>query len=208
MNGCTITTITGHCDIWQEYKHSVRYTEVIKQAIHLNTQVYAQQILMQCQLKSLHAFRVKIWNKLYIKSNQLDVFVTIEKQHKNTILSMHRNSNYPILIKVTWITHTMTKTNKRKTQKIVCFACMLRLGVLHVLCVCFCTSHFVMVPLNLTCLHCFQHSFFEHLFNLYYQIIRTLVGLNHTKFDNIKKTIVIRIFLSWSVVQIGVSYRE
>jgi len=22
-----------------------------------------------------------------------------------------------------------------------------------------------MVPLNLTCLHCLQHSFFEHLFN-------------------------------------------
>ena len=35
------------------------------------------------------------------------------------------------------------------------------------LCVCFCTSHVVMVPLNLTCLHCFQHSFFEHSFNLY-----------------------------------------
>jgi len=24
-----------------------------------------------------------------------------------------------------------------------------------------------MVPLNLTCLHCLQHSFIEHLFNLY-----------------------------------------
>ena len=24
-----------------------------------------------------------------------------------------------------------------------------------------------MVPLKLTCLHCLQHSFFEHLFNLY-----------------------------------------
>ena len=137
MNGCTITTITGHCDIWQEYKHSVRYTEVIKQAIHLNTQVYAQQILMQCQLKSLHAFRVKIWNKLYIKSNQLDVFVTIEKQHKNTILSMHRNSNYPILIKVTWITHTMTKNKQTENTKnslfcmyvaswcSACFVCLL-----------------------------------------------------------------------------------
>jgi len=30
-----------------------------------------------------------------------------------------------------------------------------------VLCVGFCT-----VPLNLTCLHCLQHSFFEHLFHL------------------------------------------
>ena len=29
-----------------------------------------------------------------------------------------------------------------------------------VLCVCFCTGHFVRVPLNLTGLHCLQHSFF------------------------------------------------
>ena len=29
-------------------------------------------------------------------------------------------------------------------------------------------GHFVMVPLNLTYLHCLQHSFFECLFNLYY----------------------------------------
>ena len=35
-------------------------------------------------------------------------------------------------------------------------------------CVCFCTGHFVMVPLHLTCLHCLQHSFFEQLFSLYY----------------------------------------
>jgi len=28
-----------------------------------------------------------------------------------------------------------------------------------------CTGHFVTVPLNLTCLHCLQHSFFEHIFN-------------------------------------------
>jgi len=31
----------------------------------------------------------------------------------------------------------------------------------------FCTGHFVMVPLNLTYLHCLQHFSFEHLFNLY-----------------------------------------
>ena len=36
-----------------------------------------------------------------------------------------------------------------------------------VLCVGFCTGHFVMLPLNLTYLHCFQQSFFEHLFNLF-----------------------------------------
>ena len=33
-------------------------------------------------------------------------------------------------------------------------------------CVTFCTGHFVMVPLNMTYLHCLQHSLFEHLFNL------------------------------------------
>jgi len=44
--------------------------------------------------------------------------------------------------------------------------------VLRVLCcsVClfvFCTGHFVMVTLNLICLHGLQHSFFKHLFNWY-----------------------------------------
>jgi len=34
-------------------------------------------------------------------------------------------------------------------------------------CVSFCKGHFVMVPLNITCLHCLQHSLFEHIFNLY-----------------------------------------
>ena len=37
----------------------------------------------------------------------------------------------------------------------------------RVLCVGFCSGHFVMVPLNVTSLHCLQHSFFGHLFNLY-----------------------------------------
>ena len=32
-------------------------------------------------------------------------------------------------------------------------------------CVGFCKGYFVLVPLNLTYLHCLQHSFFEHLFN-------------------------------------------
>ena len=51
------------------------------------------------------------------------------------------------------------------------FKCLLRNGVVRVfcvvLCVSFCTGHFVMVPLNLTYIHCLQHSFFEYLFNLY-----------------------------------------
>jgi len=37
-------------------------------------------------------------------------------------------------------------------------------------CVSFCTGHFVMVPLNMTYLHCLQYALFEHLFNLYWHI--------------------------------------
>jgi len=54
-----------------------------------------------------------------------------------------------------------------------CFTCCC--GVLGV---CFCTGHFVMVLLNssfqfiLTYLHCLQHSFFEHFFNLYFWICK------------------------------------
>jgi len=47
-------------------------------------------------------------------------------------------------------------------------------------CVSFCTGHFVMVPLNMTYLHCLQHSLFEHLFNLYY-IVRWQSDLENTK---------------------------
>ena len=36
-----------------------------------------------------------------------------------------------------------------------------------------CTCHLVIVLLNLTCLHRLQHSFFEHLFSLYYCEITT-----------------------------------
>ena len=43
-----------------------------------------------------------------------------------------------------------------------------------VLNVCFCTGHFVMVLLNLTCLHFLQHSFFKHLFKLCFHILTKL----------------------------------
>jgi len=44
---------------------------------------------------------------------------------------------------------------------------MFFLCVFVLYCVFFCTGHFVIVPLNLTCLHCLPHSCFVHLFNLY-----------------------------------------
>jgi len=49
--------------------------------------------------------------------------------------------------------------------------CLLNIGVLGVFvlfCCLFCTGHFVIIPLNMACLHCLQHCFFEHLFNLYF----------------------------------------
>jgi len=49
----------------------------------------------------------------------------------------------------------------------------------YVLCV-FCTGHFVMVPINLTCPHCLQHFFSEHLFHLYWHIyiVYKILSLN------------------------------
>jgi len=58
---------------------------------------------------------------------------------------------------VGWRTgYTWTRTHYKELNMCFCV----------VLCVGFCTGHFVMVPLNLTNLHCWQHH--EHLFYLYY----------------------------------------
>ena len=35
-----------------------------------------------------------------------------------------------------------------------------------------------MVPLNLTYLHCLQHSLFEHLFNLYFTVFTSIDEVN------------------------------
>ena len=53
-----------------------------------------------------------------------------------------------------------------------------------VLCVCFCTGRFVMVPFNLTCLHCLQHIFFEHHFNLYFYYIKIAAGRSISDMDS------------------------
>ena len=46
--------------------------------------------------------------------------------------------------------------------------------------VCFCTGHFVMVPINLTCPHCLQHFFFELLFHLLYlEINAKTIHISH-----------------------------
>ena len=62
---------------------------------------------------------------------------------------------------------------KTKHTKIVYSECLLRLVVLRVLCcsVCvFCKGFFVMVPLNLACLHCLQHFFFKYISSIYIHI--------------------------------------
>ena len=56
------------------------------------------------------------------------------------------------------------KTNKNSFVCYVLLFCMFR----AVLNACLCMGRFAMVPLNLTCLYCLQHNFFEHLFNFYY----------------------------------------
>ena len=68
------------------------------------------------------------------------------------------------------------------TQKYMFSKCLLRHDVVRVLVsslvLVFCTGHFVMVPLNMTYLHCLQHSLFEHLFNLYLllEVINCKIG--------------------------------
>jgi len=60
------------------------------------------------------------------------------------------------------------KFEKQKNAFFLNVCCVMMLYVFCVvLCVSFFTGHFVMVPLNLTYLHCLQHSLYEHLFNLY-----------------------------------------
>jgi len=59
------------------------------------------------------------------------------------------------------------QTQKYSVFLNVCCAMMVYVFCI-VLCVSFCTGHFVMVPLNLIYLHCLQYSLFEHLFNLYF----------------------------------------
>jgi len=67
----------------------------------------------------------------------------------------------------------INRFNKTEAAVFPCRLCFLRAflfislikHVLH----CFRTGHFVMVPINLTCLHCLQHFLFENLFNLHEQ---------------------------------------
>ena len=60
------------------------------------------------------------------------------------------------------------KSEKQKNTFFLNVCCVMMLYVFCVvLCVSFFTGNFVMVPLNLTYLHCLQHPLYEHLFNLY-----------------------------------------
>jgi len=80
-----------------------------------------------------------------------------------------------------------------------------------VLCVGFCMGHFVMVPSNMTYLHCLQHSFFELLFNLYYIILVTILVTSQLLYlssqlsspalsDGLSPTMWLAVHRSWFVV--------
>ena len=71
----------------------------------------------------------------------------------------------------------------RKTQKIVISLCLLRRCLLRVLwcSVCFCTGHFVMVPINLICPHCLQHFFFDYLLHLYSHVFVDRLKSHHDR---------------------------
>ena len=68
--------------------------------------------------------------------------------------------------------------------------CLLRHDVVRVfvsfLVLVFVRAIFFMVPLNMTYLHCLQHSLFEHLFNLYYTN-QSRHKTNHTVQDTTNK---------------------
>ena len=59
------------------------------------------------------------------------------------------------------------KNTKKKFFVNVCCVLVFCMFLCCYVSVFFCAGHFVMVPMNLTCLYCLQHSFFEHLLNLY-----------------------------------------
>jgi len=68
----------------------------------------------------------------------------------------------------------------------------------------FCTGHFVIVPFNLTYLHCLQHSFFEHLFNLYiyifFSINNSIDKCFKTFYCNIVLLLSNVVFVIWFVI--------
>ena len=80
-----------------------------------------------------------------VVNSELDVYITICTGLRHSIIVLPKNTQHLFFLNV---------------------CCVMVFYVFCVvLCVGFCTGHFVTVPLNLTCLHCLQYSFFEHLFN-------------------------------------------
>jgi len=80
-----------------------------------------------------------------------------------------RLSSIYIIIYNTVVSAVWRLKNSPRTCILCCHISPVQIsGVVFTVDIIACTGHFVMVPLNLTYLHCFQHSLFEHLFNLYY----------------------------------------
>ena len=99
-----------------------------------------------------------IWRYFTLRMRDYPWHVSIRFANIYSILSSI--NIYPLL-------NTVLKTHKKVVFWMsVAYWCSTCFCI--VLCVFLCTDHFVIVPFKLTCLHCLQHSFFEHLFNLYY----------------------------------------
>ena len=102
------------------------------------------RIFSKCQFKSFPPVYLCRWTCPPIHANQNN---HTKWKNKVLVLKLFKSTKYSFFLNV---------------------CCVMMLYVFCVvLCVSFCTGHFVMVPSNLTYLHCLQHSFFEHLFKLY-----------------------------------------
>jgi len=72
----------------------------------------------------------------------------------------------------------MVYENHKKYFTIILYVCCFFVFYVFLLNLCFlCIGHFVTVPLNFAFLHCLQHSFFEHIFNLYLYLYMVTVGI-------------------------------
>jgi len=100
------------------------------------------------------------------------------------------------------------KTNVLRTLKLLIKIDTFSLFWMSVACCCsacfvlfyvyvFVRANFVMVPLNLTCLHCLQHYFFQHLFNLFLEVVN--LNLSSPFMYDQCSTIHVYAIFNWSV---------
>jgi len=130
-------------------------------------------------------FKSNIWLILVIECRLLNTFKIWLMDDEMKVINRTKAVTQHFL-KISFKKLSIKKKGKKKKHfkntkivfyfLIVCCAMVFYVFLCRSVCW-FCTGHFVMVPLNLTYLHCLQHSFFEHLFNLYY--VLCLISQRH-----------------------------